>query len=189
VRAGRHLPQQADVQQRRLCARRADDAPRDTPDGSGGPGSDGAVGQLCLGTFVKVCVATPTTALTLSAQTINTANAPQCVPYTATPSVDACVIAGSTITIPSANKVSVTGAKRLILIASDTILINGTLDAASHHGGPNGPAGNSGPCSTLFTSPTTSTEGGVAGAEGSATRATMAGTRPAVAWAALAHRA
>ena len=40
--------------------------------------------------------------------------------------VDACVIASQTITIPGGNTVSLTGARRLILLADEALTITGT---------------------------------------------------------------
>jgi hypothetical protein len=137
---------------------RPDDA---APDGAPiDAGFDGMEIELCAGSFVRVCVALPVSPVTLTTQTINTATSALCAPYRAMPAVDACVIAGSSIAIPAGNKVSVTGAKRLILLAGTALTISGTLDAASHHGGPNGPAVDTGPCPTGFTNPTTGVQGG-----------------------------
>src|SRR6185295_11879483 len=116
--------------------------------------------QLCLGTFQHICVAPPQSSLTLMTQTINTGASTLCTFFTPTPDVDACVIAGQSITIPAGNVVTVTGAKALILIASDSITITGALDAASHRGLPSGPAADTGPCPSNSTAPTTATQGG-----------------------------
>src|ERR1043165_6172944 len=83
--------------------------------------------QLCLGTMHRICVAAPTSSLSLMTQSINTGTSTLCIEYTATPAVDACVIAGQMISLPSNNTVTVTGTKRLILIASDALSIAGTL--------------------------------------------------------------
>src|SRR5262249_15754538 len=53
--------------------------------------------QLCLGTYQRICVASPQAALTLMTQTIDTTSSTLCAPYTATPTLDACVIAGQSI--------------------------------------------------------------------------------------------
>src|SRR5215510_10051 len=114
----------------------------------------------CLGTFVNVCADPPDASLTLMTQTIDTSTSALCVPYTATPQVDACVIASPSITIPSNQVVSVTGARRLILFADESLMITGMLDAASHRGGNSGPAADSGPCPSTFTNPTAVGQGG-----------------------------
>jgi hypothetical protein len=131
------------------------------PDGNSLP--DGAT---CLGTFVSVCTAPPPDAVTLTNGMIDTSDgAPssRCLPataYTTTPAVDACVIAGQSITIPMNNTISVTGTRRLILLASASVTIAGVLDAASHRGGSSGPAADTGPCPTNFTDPTVNGQGG-----------------------------
>src|SRR5216117_3580302 len=109
---------------------------------------DGAAAAVCLGTFVRVCVDPPIAAVTLT-QDLDTSTSARCQPYTATPAVDACVVTGQSITIPSGNTITVTGGKRLILFATDEITIAGTLDASSRRDAP-GPAADSGPCGTDF---------------------------------------
>src|SRR5262245_46160475 len=112
------------------------------------------VTNVCLGTFVKICVDVPDTGLTLMTQTIDTGSSPRCMAYTSMPQVTACVIAGQSINIPGNNTISVTGAKPLILFATASLTIGGKLDAASHRGGLSGPAANSRACATNFTNPT-----------------------------------
>jgi hypothetical protein len=116
--------------------------------------------QLCLGTMHRICVAAPTSSLSLMTQPISTSSSTLCTPYTATPAVDACVIAGQTISLPSGNIVTVTGTKRLILIAADSLTITGTLDASSRRGLPGGPAADTGPCAVGAIAPTTNMQGG-----------------------------
>jgi hypothetical protein len=137
------------------------------PDGSGASGTpDADAVHVCLGTFVKVCADAPRGSLNLMTGMIDTSDvstSSKCLPataYTTEPAVDACVIAGQTIAIPSGNTVSVTGRRRLILLADETLTIAGTLDVAGHRRGLSGPAADSGPCPTNFTNPTTATEGG-----------------------------
>src|SRR5213078_4871501 len=136
----------------------ADDAA--TGDASIDAAIDAPADQLCAGTFVRICVKPPTSPMTLMTQPLNTVTSNLCVPYVATPPVDACVIAAVSITIPAGNKVSVIGSKRLILLSASSLTISGTLDAASHRGGSAGPAGDSGPCSTSSTNPTAAGQGG-----------------------------
>src|SRR5262249_51399065 len=92
-------------------------------------GLDGKVPAFCVGTFAEICVDMPSAAVTLTTQKIDTSSSSLCVPYTANPNIDACVIAGPSITIPSGNTISVvsgnitvagksvSGTKRLILLA------------------------------------------------------------------------
>jgi len=115
---------------------------------------DAAPTTFCVGTFHRVCIdPPPTTAVTLMTQQIDTTTSPLCAAYSATPEVDACVIAGSSITVPAGAIVRVTGAKPLILVAT-TIAIAGTLDVASHRIGLIGPGADVGPCVTDFVNPT-----------------------------------
>ncbi|HEX3762232.1 MAG TPA: hypothetical protein VHW23_26205 [Kofleriaceae bacterium] len=148
-----------------------DDAGDQGSDGSdGGAGSDAGSSSspihVCLGTFVKVCADAPRGSLNLMTGTIDTSDtsaSSKCLPrgaYTIDPDADACVIASQTIAVPANNTVSVTGTRRLILLADETLTIAGTLDVASHRKGMTGPAADTGPCPTNFTNPTTATQGG-----------------------------
>jgi hypothetical protein len=147
-----------------FCDRPGTDAGGELDASPGGP--DGDVTRVCLGTFVKVCADMPSGSLGLMTGTIDTSDvstSTKCLPstaYTTDPAIDACVIAGQMITIPSGNTISVTGGRRLILLADDVLTISGMLDAASHRTGVSGPAADSGPCPTNVTTPTTATEGG-----------------------------
>jgi hypothetical protein len=130
----------------------------------GGPGGGGTstVVHVCLGAFLQVCADVPRGPINLTAGTLDTSASSKCLPpgaYTTQPAVDACVIASQTITVPKDTLVSVTGKRRLILIAEDALAIAGTLDAASHHGGLTGPAADSGPCPMSGSEPTTVTQG------------------------------
>jgi len=86
----------------------------------------------CFGTFVTVCIDAPTAPAELALM-INTDTSPLCVPYTSPQSADACVIAGTSISLSSGTFV-VTGSKPLILVSTASIAISGsaTLDVASH---------------------------------------------------------
>ncbi|HEY0482508.1 MAG TPA: hypothetical protein VGD37_33535 [Kofleriaceae bacterium] len=135
--------------------------PADGP--TGGSDVDAGMIHVCLGTFVNVCVDAPRASLTLPAGMIDTSDvspATRCRPYTADPPVDACVIASQSIAIPAGTTVAVTGGKRLILLATETLSIGGTLDAASHRGGHTGPAADTGPCPASVRDPTNVGQGG-----------------------------
>ena len=111
----------------------------------GGSGSGSGVdsgtgdGMACLGTHLigGVCLSKPPTApVTLSAGTINTASvaAGQCTEIRAQsggPSL--CVIAGTTISVPSGT-IRAIGPNPLVLYATQTITIDGVVDASSHAG-------------------------------------------------------
>ena len=133
-------------------------------DALAGPGIDAAVedGRLepvCVGTFLRVCVDPPQAALTLSTQRIDTGSSPMCAHYTSTPVIDACVITGAQLVIPDHIVVTVVGRRPLILLSTRDITITGTLDAGSH-ADRTGPAADTGPCATNFTSPVVNRSGG-----------------------------
>jgi hypothetical protein len=108
---------------------------------------DGKAMALCGGTLARVCVDPPSGPVALAAA-INTSGGPPCAPYTSPTSTDACVIAGTAISLAAGTvTVTVTGTKPLILFAtSGAITIDGTLDAASHRGGTTGPAAGAAVC-------------------------------------------
>ncbi|MBC7977340.1 MAG: hypothetical protein H7138_20375 [Myxococcales bacterium] len=123
---------------------------------------DGKPEPVCVGTFVRVCIDPPQAALTLSTQRIDTATSSRCIPYTAMPVIDACVIAGAQITIPAGNAVTAVGRRPLILVSTRGIVVEGTLDVSSR-GGSNaqtGAAADTGPCATDFMNPPVNGSGG-----------------------------
>jgi len=112
-------------------------------------GSDGASngdGGLCYGTgLVQVCFASvPTGSVTLGAS-LDTASA-ACATIAGGRGLDnaPCVFAADTITVPGST--SATGSKPLILVATTSIMIDGTLDAASHNRVTLGAGGNFSSC-------------------------------------------
>ena len=78
----------------------------------------------------------------------------------------ACFVIGTAITIASGVTVAASGSRPLVLVATASITIAGTLDVASHQGGTAGPGANVG-CGTSGTAPTGSSMGGGGGAGGS----------------------
>jgi hypothetical protein len=129
-----------------------------------GATTDGPV-ALCGGTVARVCVdPPPSSSKNLTMTTIDTAVASMCTPYTSPTGTRACVIAGTTITVP--NNIVVIGDRPLILLATDAITIDGTLDVASHR--PTGGAAGAsvGPCATDFVNPTKNAGGGGGGGWG-----------------------
>lgn len=122
--------------------------------GEQGTGSDGGAdapdmmmtsedGASCYGTgLVRACFAAPPSGARTVDAAINTDTSNLC-------DTDArnsawCVIAGSTISVQGT--VLVTGSKPLVLLATQSIDVTGTLDAASHRGGTTGPAANAAGC-------------------------------------------
>jgi hypothetical protein len=115
----------------------------------------------CFGSIVPVCPDTLPAATRSLDGTINTDTHPDCRP-TGT-SLDACVIAGSTIAVAN---VRATGSKPLVLLATRDISINGTLDVASRVGGPRGAGSGTGTC--VAGGAATSRRGGAGGSHGGA---------------------
>lgn len=108
-----------------------------------GPGAD----AFCAGTSPRICVDQLPANLIIAIGTLDTTTtqAGICMAYTATPDVPACVIAARSITLQAGQKLTVVGAKALVLLG-ETITISGTLDAASHRGGSIGPAADPSDC-------------------------------------------
>lgn len=110
----------------------------------------------CFGTFVTVCIDTPTGSPTFPA-TLDTDNSPLCEPYTSPQGIDACVISGASISL-SSGTVAAVGKRPLILVSTGNISFSGSgvLDAASHLAtGAVGAGGDSTMCPTTQTNPTT----------------------------------
>jgi len=117
----------------------------------------------------QICIQTvPTTPVTLAAGTLNTDTAanggsPLCA--TTAPmgwtmnQPDACFVMGTTITIPTGTTVKATGPRPLVLLATDTLSIAGTLDVSSHIGASSGPASNVG-CASFGPAPVSGSGGG-----------------------------
>lgn len=87
---------------------------------------------LCFGGAYQVCVpAAPTAPLTLATQTIDTGTDPRCtiVPQPSGPAL--CVIAGTMVDVPTGATVTGVGTRPLVLLATQTLTIGGTIDVAS----------------------------------------------------------
>jgi hypothetical protein len=132
--------------------------------GGGDGDNDGGVdtnqttgdGGPCYGTgTTMVCVSDPPAMLTLSSP-INTDTDPACL--AAYPNV--CAIAAVAVTVTGT--VPATGSKPLVLVAVNTLTINGTLNASSVRGGMSG-AGSRGECTAAVGSPDQQGAGGGAG--------------------------
>lgn len=80
------------------------------------------------------------------------------------PQPAACFVVGRTLTLTN---VTASGSRPLVLVASDTITINGVLDVASHRGGTIGPGSQPTACKPFTGTPENSGNGGGGGAGGS----------------------
>ncbi len=107
----------------------------------------------CYGGFVTVCPDAPITGNTQVTvtfpTTLNTTTSTLCAPYhlpDGTSDSKYCVIAAKTVTINLAGRWNVTGARPLIVIATNQLDVAGTIDAASHLGGVSGPGTDAAAC-------------------------------------------
>lgn len=117
---------------------------------------------LCVGTFIRVCVNQPmnTAPVPIPDGELNTETSTFCMPYTATPAVDACVVVADTVTLPTGS-LRVTGRRKLIILSTrkNLLQINSTIDVASHADSP-GPASGVDACSPAASTPITDVQGG-----------------------------
>jgi hypothetical protein len=112
---------------------------------AGGPGSEPMPdARECFGTPLEVCHHPPfEQPLTLPA-TIDTDQDAQCTfKYTPATGPDLCVMSGSVITV---NATTAHGMRGLLLLATDSIVINGALDVSSKRGGQVGAGGDAASC-------------------------------------------
>ena len=132
-----------------------------TPDGCHGTGP------------VVVCPDAPITGqtqITISAPTtLDTGTSTMCQPYhLADGSADTryCVVGAKSVIVTSGGRWAITGSRPLVVIATNTMTIDGTIDVASHRGGLAG-AGSNAPECVAGTAPMV-TEGGPGGSFGGA---------------------
>ena len=146
-------------------------------DGDAGGGGDAAArdsgptidaAPVCLGSATfTLCVGAPSSGIMLpSSIDTDTLSCPKLV------TADGqkwCVFAGTDITLDGGVTTTVTGQFPLVLFATGTIHIAGTLDAGSHAGGSSGPAANGAQCvaPNVGTNANDVENGGAAGAGGS----------------------
>ena len=128
--------------------------------------------SLCFDGFTRVCLqALPTTPLVVGADmTINTATG--CAATTMGTASGVCVVAATAIEVRSGATLLATGPVPLVLLATSSIVVAGTLDGASHRGGTTGPGANPDACRT-GTAPTLASGSGGGGYGG--TFATVGG--------------
>jgi hypothetical protein len=129
-------------------------------DGSNVPPPDvGPDATLCFGSFEHLCFTTPPTGDVALSGAIDTATDARCVTMTGAGG-ELCVIGGSQIEVTGT--VAVSGARPLVLIATTSLTVSGTLDASSVVGGAVGAGANSAAC-TAATAPVSAKGGGGAG--------------------------
>jgi hypothetical protein len=122
---------------------------------------------LCYGAgLAHFCLSSlPTTAVTLDAATLDT-SATGCQAVAQSGGPEMCVVAGSQITVPVSAIVIVTGSRPLVLVAAQSISIQGTLDLSSKRTPLRIGAGGNAALCAANTPPANSTAGGGGGAGG-----------------------
>lgn len=134
----------------------------------GDPGIDA---RMCFGTGnYEVCLASlPSGGETLSG-TLDTGTSTKCLAtqpagWTTRGQPESCFVVGTTVTITG---VDVTGTRPLVILATNSITVSGTLDVASRVTGTakRGPGAPFGGCAAALAMPTVSTNGGGGGAGG-----------------------
>jgi len=115
------------------------DAPDPDPD---------AAEQFCYGAGMgRVCLTSaPTAPLVLPNATLDTGVDPNCTQVVALNSVDHCVVAATTITVPVGSFFRGRGARPLILVATQTVTIEGTASVSSLAGNTPGAGSMGAPC-------------------------------------------
>jgi hypothetical protein len=115
--------------------------------------------SLCFDGFTRVCLqALPTMPLVVgSTMTIDTTT--DCAETTMGTANGVCVVAATVIEVSAGATLRATGSRPLVLLATTSIVVTGTLDAASHRGGTAGPGANPAACPT-GTAPTAAGGGG-----------------------------
>lgn len=97
----------------------------------GGANSGQCVG--CYGTApISICFATPPTGARTYSGTIDTTNSPMCATNVVSGGSGFCVLAAGTIMVDA--RLRATGAKPLVLLATDSITTGATIDVGSHRG-------------------------------------------------------
>ncbi len=90
--------------------------------------------RACFGEgLVQVCLVEPVTMpLSITSNTtIDTASSPLCVAYSGEPENAYCVVAATTISIAANRRLRATGPRPLVLVATDAMVLDGTIDASA----------------------------------------------------------
>ena len=110
-------------------------------------GGDGDVGDFCYGSgIVRVCFSAEPTGTQTVSSTISTGDF-SCSANVISGGNGLCVLSGSTIWVPAGSTVLATNPSGmssipLVLVATDSITISGTLDASGGHSSSSSPAGS-----------------------------------------------
>ncbi len=133
---------------------------------------DAPSSEVCRGPAGwKVCVADPSPGMITLTGPFNTTNDGHCMTPTPTSWTstqgDACVVSGTQITVT--DTLRVTGARPLVLVATQTILVD-VLDASSTRAGVTGPGAIGAPCATSTPGATSTLRGGGGGGGSFATK-------------------
>ncbi len=144
-------------------------------DVAGDAANDGppADAQQCFGSgSFAVCLATLPIAPATLPTALDTTTSVECAntqPPGWTPAQpDACFVIGTDVTIGGNGTIAVTGSRPLVVVATGTLTIAGTLDAASRNvtDPKTGPASAAGPCNPFAQTPTGSGPGEAGGGAG-----------------------
>lgn len=124
----------------------------DATNGEAGADLD-ALGRLCWGVDVDVCLAAPAQGTLMLTGSLSTDGA-DCMTSS---KPQYCVRAARTLTVEA---LDVTGSRPLVLIASESLVVNGLLDASSKVTGRVGPGAMNATCGTFTTAPSFVVAGG-----------------------------
>ena len=122
--------------------------------------------RLCFGAgLYSLCPAQPvTTSIVFGvSQTLDTDTSTLCGAYSGAPA-GLCVIAAENLTVVATIEVMATGSRPLVLLATNTLAIEGAVDAASRRGGLAGPGADPNTCG--MTQAPTNKDGGPGGSFG-----------------------
>jgi hypothetical protein len=95
--------------------------------------------SLCFEGFTRVCLAALPTMPLIIGSSMAMDTAAGCAETTMGTAGEVCVVAATRIEVSAGATLRATGPKPLVLVATTSIVIDGTLDVASHRGGAAGP--------------------------------------------------
>ena len=139
------------------CERAGSPATPDAPIAIDGEVDAAPVAPVCYGTgLLSICMPPPAGVVQL-APAIDTSACANVIG-------EVCVIAAEDIIVPT--DVVVTGARPLVLIGASSIIVDGTIDAASRRGGKLGPGASTAPCAPVTSQFSAGGSGGTFGGRG-----------------------